>query len=292
MSYLTNYQYYLSGGISPTGGNEGAYQYIPLTDIVRNYMLMFVGEDMLVDKIPVFKARFHAKAVVKELNFDAFKSIKAVEDVVQSNLKYIMPPDYVDYVRISKLVNGTLYTMSENKSIMAADNYLRDNTNEILFDGDGEILLANSSTLEQSRLDNVGATTVVDPEGCCRYNFGADYYLDTSKANGNPTFKIDRHAGVIDFDSTMSGATIVIEYISDGMEGGDDSLVVVNKFFEDYVYSAITYKILKSKYGIPDNTRTRARQEKRAAYHNARIRVGPNPGNLLMAMRGQNKWMK
>tara|TARA_R110000868_G_scaffold72140_3_gene210453 strand:+ start:626 stop:1501 length:876 start_codon:yes stop_codon:yes gene_type:complete len=291
MAYLTNLQYYLGSG-GPANENEGSYQFISLEDIVRNFMLMYVGEDEVIDNVPAYKARFHAKQCVKELNYDAFKSIKVVEDEIQDNLKYVMPFDYVDYIRISKLVNGVMYPMVENRNAMAADSYLRDNSNEILFDNDGEVLLSNSSQLEQSRINNITTSSSTN-EGCCNYTVGARYGLDTATANGNPTFRINRNAGVIDFDSTMSGATIVIEYISDGMEGGNDAEIVINKFFEQYLYAYMSYEILDSKSNIADNVKTRARQKKRAIYRNSRIRIGSTSfENMLMNLRGQNKWNK
>ena len=54
--------------------------------------------------------------------------------------------------------------------------------------------------------------------------------LNTETANANPTFNIDRKKGVINFDSNMSGEVCILEYISDGMENGDNSAITVNKF--------------------------------------------------------------
>ena len=291
MAYLTDYQYYLGSG-GAASENHGSYQYISLKDIVRNYMLMHVGDDQQVDNVPVYKVRFTAKQAVKELNYDAFKSTKIVEDTVESSLKYIMPSDYVDFIRISKLVDGVMYPMTENRNAMSADLYLRDNSNEILFDNAGEVLLANSSDLEQSRVS--GTSTVTNPsEECSRYSIGARYGMNTALANGNPTFKVNKASGVIDFDSTMSGATIIVEYISDGMEGGDDSLIVINKFFERYIYAYITYELLDSKFGIADGIKTRARQKQRALYRNARVRMNSmSQVDLLMTFRGINNWNK
>lgn len=281
MAYLTDFEYY-----SDTA-NNGSYQYVSLKDIVRNYMLMYVGEDQVVDNVPAYKVRFEAKSAIKELNYDAFKSTRIVEDVIQQDLKYIMPSDYVDLIRLSVLVNGKLLTLTENRSAMSADVYLRDNSNEILFDNAGEILIAGSSDLEQSRINDSTTSSV----NC--YTVGGRYGLDTANANGNPTFRINRRAGVIDFDSTMSGMTIVMEYISDGMEGGDDSLIVLNKFFETYVYARISYMLLDAKAGISDNVKTRARQKQRALYRNARIRISSMKAtDLLMTLRGQNEWTK
>ena len=40
---------------------------------------------------------------------------------------------------------------------------------------------------------------------------------------------------------------MVLEYVSDGMEKGDDSNVSVNKLFEEYIYAAIKYAFLNNR---------------------------------------------
>jgi hypothetical protein len=122
---------------------------------------------------------------------------------------------------------------------------------------------------------------------------GDRYGLNTETANANPTFTIDKKAGVINFSSFMSGESVILEYVSDGMENGDDSLVTVNKLFEKYVYAYIMYEILNSKLGVQEYVVLRARKEKTSLLRNAKIRISNiHPGRLLMNLRGQNKWVK
>jgi hypothetical protein len=117
--------------------------------------------------------------------------------------------------------------------------------------------------------------------------------LNTETANANPTFRIDSKAGVINFDSTMAGKSVILEYVSDGMEGGNDSLITVNKLFEEYVYAYIQYAILNSKLGVQEYIVARARKQKSALLRNAKIRISNiHPGRLLMNLRGQSKWIK
>ena len=71
--------------------------------------------------------------------------------------------------------------------------------------------------------------------------------MNTETANANPTFAIDKKAGVINFSSGVSNEIVLIEYVSDGMENGDDDSVEVNKLFEDYIYAEIKYRILNNK---------------------------------------------
>ena len=91
----------------------------------------------------------------------------------------------------------------------------------------------------------------------------------------------------------MADQICIIEYISDGMENGDDSLVTVNKLFEEFVYAYITYSILDAKLNVQEYIVRRAMKKKTALLRNAKIRLSNiHPGRLLMNMRGQDKWIK
>ena len=109
----------------------------------------------------------------------------------------------------------------------------------------------------------------------------------------NPTFNVNQKAGVINFSSDMVNESCILEYISDGMEGGDDTLISVNKLFEKYVYAYIMYEILNAKLGVQEYIVNRARKEKTALLRNAKIRMSNlHPGRLLMNLRGMDKMIK
>jgi hypothetical protein len=91
----------------------------------------------------------------------------------------------------------------------------------------------------------------------------------------------------------MANESCILEYISDGMENGDNSLISVNKLFEEYIYAYIKYSILNSKFNVQEYIVNRAKKDKSALLRNARIRMSNiHPGRLLMNLRGQNKWIK
>ena len=91
----------------------------------------------------------------------------------------------------------------------------------------------------------------------------------------------------------MNNKLAILEYVSDGMENGNDASVTVNKMFEEYVYAYIRYSILNSKLGVQEYVVSRARKEKSALLRNAKIRLSNiHPGRLLMNLRGQDKWIK
>lgn len=276
MGYISDYKYYDNEGNSPTDLNHGSYQYTSISDIVRNYMLIFVGPDKVIDNTSRSTVRFFSKEAIKELNFDALRSIKAVEMSIDNNLKMIMPHDYVNYVRISYIDgNGTLVPMIENHSLATVQAYLTDNDNNLTFDVDGNVLYEDGSDI------NMGGTGGGSGE-CTQYSIGTKASIDPSIINTSPRFHIDKSSGVINFDSSMSSSNVVLEYLSDGMENGDDSKIQVNKFFEKYIYAYISYEILDSKHGIPAVRVDKARKKKRALYRNARIRISNiHPSKLL-----------
>jgi len=51
MAYITNYQYYTNSGVVPENANWGEYQFVTLKDIVNNFMLMYVGDNELINNV-------------------------------------------------------------------------------------------------------------------------------------------------------------------------------------------------------------------------------------------------
>ena len=106
MSYITDYQYYENGGLVPEDANWGSYQYVGLDDIVNNFMLMYQGNNELINNVERYQVLFHAKRGIQELNYDAMKEIKILQLQVDSQLRFILPQDYVNWVRISEYTDG------------------------------------------------------------------------------------------------------------------------------------------------------------------------------------------
>lgn len=307
MAYLSQYQYYENGGVAPEDANWGSYQYVSLYDIVNNFMLMYNGNHSLVNNEERFKVLFHAKRAIQELNYDAFKELKVLELTVTDSLRYILPSDYVNWVRVSIYKDGLLRPLTENIQILSSNAYLQDNDGKILFDVDGNALSPQFSQIDLDRITNQKKSIYLNQghqfdgfegyfyEGNWYFDYaiGARYGLSTETANFNPTFKIDSKAGVINFSSDMADELCILEYVSDGMEGGDDSKISVNKLFEDYVYAYIEYAILNSKLNVQEYVVRRAQKRKTALLRNAKIRISNiHPGRLLMNLRGQDKWLK
>jgi len=307
MAYISDYQYYANSGNTPQNANWGSYQYVSLYDIVNNFMLIHTGNHSLINNEEKYKIIFHAKRAIQELNYDAFKEIKVLELSVVDSLRYVLPQDFVNWVRISLYKDGYLRPLTENIQTISSNAYLQDNQGNILFDQFGNILRPQDSNIDYDRIHKLKKSIYlneghqfngqwgwyVDGMWYFDYGIGAAFGLNTETANFNPTFNIDKKNGVINFDSGMSGQICILEYISDGMENGDDSLVTVNKLFEQYIYAAIKFEMLNSKLGVQEYIVNRARKERGALLRNAKIRMSNiHPGRLLMNLRGMDKTIK
>jgi hypothetical protein len=307
MAYIPQYQYYENNGVNPTDANWGSYQYVSLQDVVNNFLLMYSGNHSLVNNEERYKILFHAKRAIQELNYDAFKEIKVLQLTVPESLIYILPSDYVNWVRISLYKDGWLRPLTENIQTISSNAYLQDNTGMILFDQNGGILQPQNSEIDLDRLMGLKKSIYLNQgnqfDGQYGWNIdgmwyfqneiGAAFGLNTETANFNPTFNIDKKRGVINFDSSMSNESCILEYVSDGMENGDTSRVTVNKLFEQYIYAAIKFEILNSKFGVQEYIINRARKERQALLRNAKIRISNiHPGRLLMNLRGMDKIIK
>ncbi len=307
MAYISAYEYYENNGNIPENANWGSYQYVSLEDIVNNFLLMYQGNHSLVNNEPRYKILFHAKRGIQELNYDAFKETKVLQLDVCDRLRFVLPPDYVNWIRVSLWENGTLFPLTENIQVISSDAYLQDNDCRILFDINGNVLRPQDSEIDISRFDDTQRSIYlnegspyhgwngwnIDGAWYFGWTIGARYGLNTETANQNPTFRVDQKAGVINFSSGMAGKSCILEYVSDGLYNGDDSSVTVNKLFEEYIYAYIEHSILNSKVGVQEYIVKRTLKRKSALLRNAKIRLSNiHPGRLLMNLRGQAKWIK
>ncbi len=306
MAYINQKKYYTNDGVNPTDSNWGSYQFVSLVDVVKNFQLMYAGNHELVNNVNRFKILFHAKRGIQELNYDAFKEIKSLELTVYDDLRFVLPSDFVNWVKLYLFHGNTLRELTENIQVQSAVSYIQTASSTFTYDA------SDNANIEESELDKTrksGALNSIylnqnneaDVNGNCIdceddiYNsrIGARYGLNTETANINPTFTIDKKAGVINFDSTMANRQCVLQYISDGMENGNDSQISVNKLFEDYIYAYIRYSLLNNKFGVQEYIVNRARKDKQSLLRNAKIRLSNiHPSRLLMNMRGENKWIK
>ena len=119
---------------------------------------------------------------------------------------------------------------------------------------------------------------------------GGRYGLDPQHAQANGSFYIDNNSGKIHFSSNISGKTVVLDYISDGL--GTDEEMQVHKFAEEAMYKCIVHAIMStSSFGqqlVP-----RLTKEKFAAVRKAKLRLSNiKLEEITQVLRGKSKQIK
>ena len=256
----------------------GQYQFIKLINIIDNFMYVHVGENKIISKVNKIDVQFHAIRAIQELSYDVLKSFKSQEIEVPNTLTMALPHDYVNYRKIARVgtdgLERPLYPTRHTSNPFAVSQ-----------DSDG-IYQFNSDTLntikEQTPSNTLSSFQDVTPVNYQLYdiNYSSDieistegrrYGLEPEHAQINGSFYIDNLRGKIHFGAALSGETIVLHYVSDGL--GTDAEMVVHKFCEEACYKHIMYGILSGRSNIPEYIVQRFKKEKFAETRKAKIRL-------------------
>lgn len=284
MSQTNPFEYYTNED------NQGSYQYIALEHLVNNFMQQYTGDDKLLGHTKRHNVLYWMKKGIQQFTFSALKEIKAVELELGDAYDIIMPPDYVNYVRISWLntQTGEFHPMSENKKLTIATSYLQDHKAEILFDNNGYVLEGTSATeIINKKLDGHEGYRHLN---CCEdtQNFG----IDTSK-NYNGNFNIEKRTGRIHFSSEVASKIIILEYISDGLEYESESNIMVHKYAEIALYDWVKWNMLTNKIGVQDYEKRRAKSDYDTAFRNAKVKLMDiKIADVMQLLKERNKWLR
>lgn len=106
---------------------------------------------------------FHAKRGIQEFSFDLFPSIKSQEIEIGPNLSFILPKDYVNYVKLTWVdqsgIERIIYPTSKTSNPLPI---LQDNNTEYLFDEQNrEILIASESETKKDFSHLIDATRII-----------------------------------------------------------------------------------------------------------------------------------
>tara|TARA_Y100001972_G_scaffold64763_1_gene79001 strand:- start:15 stop:1523 length:1509 start_codon:yes stop_codon:yes gene_type:complete len=162
------------------------------------------------------------------------------------------------------------------------------------FDGDaGSLKVDPKSSTTKDRFKNLTSRDNLDKYDDRTYDMiaGERYGIHPQNAQINGSFFIDELRGNIHFSSSVSGKTIILKYISDGL--GTDSEMQVHKFAEEAMYKYIAHAILSGKKNIPEYIVARFKKEARATKRNAKLRLSNiKLEEITQILRGKSKWIK
>ena len=149
----------------------GQYQFVSLSDIINQFLIVYVGEEKIISKTNRTDVAFHAQRALAELTFDTLKSIKSEEILLPPSLNMLLPQDYVNYTKISSIDNSgikhrlypTLNNTSNPRAYYQDSNgehkinpiaTLTENSNIIVLDSDYSGLLVHGMQVQGLNIPN------------------------------------------------------------------------------------------------------------------------------------------
>jgi len=296
----TDEQYYLGPDNVWNSWDEdyGNYQFTSIKDIINNFIISYVGEEKIIPKAKRTDVAFHAQRGIQEFSFDILPSVKSAEIEVGPNLNFVLPKDYVNYVKLvwvdSSGIERVIYPAQHTSNPFPI---LQDNNYEYLFDEQDQEIISAQSSETKKRFESTTNSEIgnesdnITNRGFSINHFGRRYGISPQQAQTNGVFYIDQLQGVIFFDSSFVGRIVTLKYISDGL--GTDEEMVVHKFAEEALYKYMAYAILSTRANTPEYLVSRFKREQSAAKRNAKIRLSNiKIEEITQVMRNKSKIIK
>ena len=251
---------------------------------------------------------YHGPDQAHGMSFSVQKGIK-----VPPSLVMVMPVNYINYVKLSwsdtagieHVIYPTSKTSNPKKIEEAIQNFggfATDGTNEDLdgtTDSDGN---DTSTTWGNFKANSPNENTSSDydySDNIYDANLGQRHGIDPQHAQVNGSFFIDENSGKFHFSSNLSGKTLVLKYISDGLvtnavdSGLDLNNTKIHKFAEEAIYKYMAYGLLSARTDVSLNTLQMLKKERFAEQRKAKLRLSNiKIEELAQTMRGKSKWIK
>ena len=126
---------------------------------------------------------------------------------------------------------------------------------------------------------------------------GERYGLDPEHAQVNGTYYISN--GYIYLSSNVAGKTLVLCYISDGLNftgsisDKNTNRIYIHKFAEEAMYKHIMYALASGRADVPEYVIRRLKKEKFAETRKAKLRLSNMKlEEITQTLRGKSKWIK
>ena len=289
-----------------SGSDFGNYQFVSLDTIINNFMYVYVGENKVISKVNRTDVQFHAMRALQELSYDVLKSFKTQEIEVPNTLIMVLPQDYVNYSKITRIgtdgierrVYPTRHTSNPFAISQDADGVYQyvpiqgALPLDVTYENLAEQTPSNTSSLfEDQTTSNFNLYDINFSSDIEISHQGRRYGLEPENAQMNGSFFIDNLRGKIHFGSSLAGETIILHYISDGL--GTDSEMVIHKFCEEACYKWIMYGVLSGRSNVPEYLVQRFKKERFAETRKAKIRLSNiKIEEFTQVLRGMGKQIK
>jgi hypothetical protein len=220
-----------------------------------------------------------------------------------------MPVDYVNYVKLSwsdsNGIERVLYPTSKTSNPLDITLPV-DERGGFTLDAPNDELMGDEESDTWDAFDSLTTTDIgssdsdeVDDEWGDL--IGGRYGIDPQHAQINGSFFIDESAGKFHFSSNLSGKTLILKYLSDGIATTNsngtftlnlnDSLVP--KLAEEAIYKHILYGVLLARTDTPAGLLAALKKEKASETRKAKIRLSNYKlEELTQILRGGSKQIK
>ena len=237
---------------------------------------------------------------MQELSYDTLKSEKDWEVVVPATLVLVMPHDFVNYVKLSwSDGSGIEHVIYPTK---LTSNPAQESNTIDTWGGFDATTSTDESSTTKANFNSIQPSPASQSEfdyddNVYDLNAGQRSGIDPQHAQVNGSFYIDESAGKFHFSSNLSGKTLVLKYISDGMvtTGGTLSLAntKIHKFAEEAIYKYMAYGLLSARNDSNPNMIQLLKKERFAEQRKAKLRLSNiKIEELAQIMRGKSKWIK
>jgi len=289
----------------------GNYRYIPLSEIIDSFVATYVGESKLCEKVQLNDINFHAIRALQELSYDTITSTKDWEVTVPSTLVLVMPIDYVNYIKLSwsdsngieKIIYPTSKTSNARVPLLGTTygGFLNTNDGDLDYDdpnSNNNFESATSAAYNASSISEAGDLDADEVDDYYGGLVGGRFGIDPQYAQANGSFYIDESVGKFHFSSNLSGKTLVLRYLSDGISstnsGGIDlTTSLVPKLAEEAIYKHILYGVLSARTDVDPNVLINIKRERFAQTRNAKLRLSNlKLEELTQVLRGNSKQIK
>lgn len=153
----------------------------------------------------------------------------------------------------------------------------------------------NSSTLQNYQASEDGEPMTLDVNnedlGYGSTSLGQRYGIEPEQSQVNGSYYMDYANGKIFFAPSLIGQTIVLDYLSDGLDAGGEMLI--HKFAEEAFYKHVAYAIVSTGSNYSPATVQMLKKERFAETRKAKIRLSNLKSlELAQVMRGKSKQIK
>ena len=286
-------------------GSHGSYQFISLTEIIDSFRAAYVGKGKICEKVMDQDITFFAIRGMQELSYDTLKSTKDWDIEVPATLVMVMPVDYINYVKLtwsdSAGIEHIIYPTSKTSNPRDITETVRDaggfttggTTTDLTSD-------ESSTTWENYETPSENQNTDYDYDSnLYDLNTGQRFGIDPQHAQTNGSFFIDESAGKFHFSSNLSGKTLILKYISDGIVTNaantalDLDATKIHKFAEEAIYKYMAYGLLSARTDGNPGILQMLKKERFAEQRKAKLRLSNiKIEELTQIMRGKSKWIK